>query len=208
MPSSVRWRADDCSDINPDASTSHTRSTMSVLCSSLAVSLGLRPICSGFVADGAGTLSQQLLRAAQRRPPCVGLQLTVPGPIFHPHLPFSVRSAATGLGCRSTTFRIEPFKTLKPPFRRSFTLSSLFSPRAKPTPTPSPSTVADISLLEAAANINHNDVDKQIALYEALLATKVKAGYDTIISRWERLSEFVCHVQPSSTANKSSECWE
>ncbi|KAF9653112.1 ATP-dependent metallopeptidase Hfl [Thelephora ganbajun] len=64
------------------------------------------------------------------------------------------------------------------------------TPRTKPTPTPSPSTVADISLLEAAANIDHNDVDKQIALYEALLATKVKAGYDTIISRWERLSEF------------------
>lgn len=194
MPSSVRWRADDCSDINPDASTSHTRSTMSALHSSLTVSLGLHPVCSGLVSDGADTFSQQLLRAAQRRPPCVGHQLTVPGPMLHPHLPFPLRSAATGLACRSITFRIEPFQTLNPSFRRSFTLSSLFSPRTKPTPTPSPSTVADISLLEAAANINHNDVDKQIALYEALLATKVKAGYDTIISRWERLSEFVCHV--------------
>ena len=190
MARSVLWRADDCSDINPDASTSHTRSTMSAFYSSLAVSLGI----SGFVVDDTDTLSRQLLRAAQRRPPCVGLQLTVPGPIFHPHLPFPVRTAATGFGCRSTTFRIEPFQTLNPSFRRSFTLSSLFSPRTKPTPTPSPSIVADISLLEAAANINHHDVDKQIALYEALLATKVKAGYDTIISRWERLSEFVCHV--------------
>lgn len=180
---------------------------MSFLNSSLAVSLGPHPICSGFIADDAGTFSRQLLRAAQRRPPCVGHQLTVPGPLLHPHLPFLLRSAATGLGCRSTTFRIEPFQTLNPSFRRSFTLSSLFSPRTKPTPTPSPSTVADISLLEAAANINHNDVDKQIALYEALLATKVKAGYDTIISRWERLSEFVCHVWLSSTASKNSECW-
>ena len=187
---------------NTDASTSHTRSTMSAFYSSLAVSLGLPPIYSGFFTDRVNTPSQQLLRAAQRRPPCVGHQLTVPGAMLHPHLPFPLRSAATGLGCRSITFRIEPFQTLNPPFRRSFTLSSLFIPRTKPTPTPSPSIVADISILEAAANINHNDVDKQIALYEALLATKVKAGYDTVISRWERLSEFVCHVRLSSTANK------
>lgn len=135
-----------------------------------------------------------MLRAVQRRPPCVGHRLTVPGPMFHPHLPFPARPIATCLGRRPTAFRIEPFQTLNPSFRRSFTLSSLFSPRTKPTPTPSPSTIADISLLEAAANINHNDVDKQITLYEALLATRVKAGYDTVISRWERLSEFVCCV--------------
>lgn len=140
-----------------------------------------------------------MLRAVQRWPPPVGHRLTFPGPMSHPRLPFPVRSIATGLGRRPTILRIEPFQTLNPSFRRSFTLSSLFSPRTKPTPTPSPSTVADISLLEAAANINHDDVDKQIALYEALLATKVKAGYDTIISRWERLSEFVCYVQLHST---------
>ena len=167
---------------------------MSALSSSLAVSVGLRPVCSGYIADDADVLSQQMLRAVQRRPPCVGNRLTVLGPMLHPHLPFSARSIATGLGRRPTTFRIEPFQTLNPSFRRSFTLSSLFNPRTKPTPTPSPSTIADISLLEAAANINQNDVDKQIALYEALLSTKVKAGYDTVISRWERLSEFVCYV--------------
>lgn len=194
MPSSVRWRADDCSDINPDASTSHTRSTMSVFSSSLAVSVGLRPVCFGYATDDTDMLSQQMLRAVQRRPPCVGHRLTVPGPILHPHLPLTIRSIATGLGPRPTASRIEPFQTLGPSFRRPLTLSSLFSPRTKPTPTPSPSTIADISLLEAAANINHNDVDKQIALYEALLSTKVKAGYDTVISRWERLSEFVCYV--------------
>jgi hypothetical protein len=156
--------------------------------------LGLRSICFGLVTDDVNTLSLQLLRAVQRRPPSLSHRLTLPDPIFRPHLPFLARSIATGLGRSPVTFRIEPFQTLNPSFRRSFTLSSLFSPRTKPTPTPSPSTVADISILEAAANINHNDVDKQIALYEALLATKVKAGYDTIISRWERLSEFVCYV--------------
>lgn len=194
MPDSVRRRVDECSDINPDASTSHTRSTMSALSSPLAVSVSPRFFCFGCVANEADIHSQQMLRVVQRRPPCVSHRLIVPGPMLHPHLPFPVRSIATSLGRRQTTFGIEPFKTLSPSFRRSFTLSSLFSPRTKPTPTPSPSTIADISLLEAAANINHNDVDKQIALYEALLTTKVKAGYDTIISRWERLSEFVCYV--------------
>jgi len=195
MSSSVRLRAgDDSSDINSDASTSHTRSTMSTLSSSLAVSVGLCPVSFGQIADDTDTLYQQMLRAVQRRPPCVGHRLTVLGPMLHPHLPFSARSTATYLGRRPISFRIEPFQTLNPSFRRSFTLSSLFSPRTKPTPTPSPSTIADISLLEAAANINHNDVDNQIALYEALLATKVKAGYDTVISRWERLSEFVCYI--------------
>ena len=207
MPSGVRWRADERSDINSDASTSHTRPTMSTLSSSLAVSVGLRPVCLGFSADDADIISQQMLRAVQRRPPCVGHRLTVPGPMLHPRLPFPVRPLATGLGLRPATLKIEPLQTFNPLFRRSLTLSSLFGPRTKPTSTPSPSTVADISLLEAAANINHNDVDKQIALYEALLATKVKAGYDTIISRWERLSEFVCCVWPYST-NKSAECWK
>lgn len=165
---------------------------MSALSSPLAVSL--RSLSFGWVADEADSLSQQMLRVVQRRPPCVSHRLIVPGPMLHPHLPFLVRSITTGLGPRRTTFGIEPFQPFGPSLRRSFTLSSLFSPRTKPTPTPSPSTIADISLLEAAANINHNDVDKQIALYEALLTTKVKAGYDTIISRWERLSEFVRYV--------------
>ena len=167
---------------------------MSTLSSSLAVSVGLPPVRFGFAADGPDTISQQMLRAVQRWPPSVGHRLTVPGPMPHPRIPLSVRSIATGLGRGSTIQRMEHFRALNPSLRRSFTLSSLFSPRTKPTPTPSPSTVADISLLEAAANINHNDVDKQLALYEALLATKVKAGYDTIISRWERLSEFVCYA--------------
>ena len=157
-------------------------------------SVRLCPVCPGLTANDAGTFSQQMLRVVQRWPPCVSHRLIVPGPMPRAHPPFPVRSIATGLGRGPTTFRIEPFQTLNPSFRRSFTLSSLFSPRTKPTQTPSPSTVADISLLEAAANINPNDVDKQVALYEALLATNIKAGFDTIISRWERLSEFVCHV--------------
>lgn len=44
--------------------------------------------------------------------------------------------------------------------------------------------------MEAAADMNHHDVDKQVTLFEALIATKVKAGYDSVISRWERFCEF------------------
>jgi len=50
--------------------------------------------------------------------------------------------------------------------------------------------VADISIIEAAANTNYHNVEQQIVLFEALLATDSKAGYDTIISRWERFCEF------------------
>ena len=73
---------------------------------------------------------------------------------------------------------------------RLISLSSIFAPR-KITPTPPPSVVAHISTVEADANAHPQDVQKQITLYEALLSTKVKAGYDVVISRWERMCEFV-----------------
>lgn len=73
---------------------------------------------------------------------------------------------------------------------RSISLASIFGPR-KPTATPSPSVVANIATLEADADANPQDIHKQTALYEALLATKVKPAYDTIIARWERTCTFV-----------------
>ena len=73
---------------------------------------------------------------------------------------------------------------------RTLSLSSIFAPR-KPTPVPPPQVVANIAAIEAAADANPHDVEKQVALFEALLSTKVKAGYDVIISRWERMCEFV-----------------
>ncbi|KAI0374854.1 ATP-dependent metallopeptidase Hfl [Pilatotrama ljubarskyi] len=70
---------------------------------------------------------------------------------------------------------------------RVLSLASLFR---KPNPLPSPAVVANISKLEAEADAHPNDVEKQIALFEALVATKAKPGLDTVVARWERLCEF------------------
>ncbi|KAI0637009.1 ATP-dependent metallopeptidase Hfl [Trametes polyzona] len=67
---------------------------------------------------------------------------------------------------------------------------SLASLSRKPSALPSPAVVANISKLEAEADAHPNDVDKQIALFEALVGTKVKPGLDTVVARWERLCEF------------------
>ncbi|KZT11352.1 ATP-dependent metallopeptidase Hfl [Laetiporus sulphureus 93-53] len=44
--------------------------------------------------------------------------------------------------------------------------------------------------MEADANASSNDVQKQVELYEALVGTGVKPGYDVVIARWERMCEF------------------
>ncbi|CAL1704748.1 unnamed protein product [Somion occarium] len=86
---------------------------------------------------------------------------------------------------------------------RLISLSSIFSPR-KVTPTPPPSVVAHISTLEADANTHPHDVNRQIALFQALLNTSVKAGYDVIISRWERMCEF----DPENALLRSDEAFK
>jgi ATP-dependent metalloprotease len=73
---------------------------------------------------------------------------------------------------------------------RFLSLGSIFN-RPTVQPTPSPSTIAGIARLEAEANASPHDVDKQLALFAALAATKHKAGYESVITRWERMSEFV-----------------
>ena len=71
---------------------------------------------------------------------------------------------------------------------RPFSLASLFR---RPNALPPPSVVANISKLETDADAHPGDVEKQVALFEALVNTKVKPGLSTVVARWERTSEFV-----------------
>jgi len=73
---------------------------------------------------------------------------------------------------------------------RFLSLASILS-RPKPTAAPTPLVVAHITRLEAEANVHPHDVSKQLILFEALSNTKLKSSYDLIITRWERMCEFV-----------------
>jgi hypothetical protein len=72
---------------------------------------------------------------------------------------------------------------------RSISLGSIFS--SKPSPTPSPHAVAHVARMEADANAHPYDVEKQLALFQALSETNIQPGYELIINRWERMTEFV-----------------
>lgn len=83
------------------------------------------------------------------------------------------------------------YKLLGQPFSpRYLSLGSIFS-RNKPSPSPSPLTVAHITSLESEANTNNHDVPKQLALFQALIQTDLKPGYELVTTRWERMCEFV-----------------
>jgi ATP-dependent metalloprotease len=69
-------------------------------------------------------------------------------------------------------------------------LRSIFS-RKTPIATPTPFVVAHITRLEAEANVHPHDMAKQLALFEALLATNLNSSYELIITRWEKMCEFV-----------------
>ncbi|KAH9048103.1 ATP-dependent peptidase [Lactarius hengduanensis] len=72
---------------------------------------------------------------------------------------------------------------------RTISLGSIFS--SKPSsPTPSPHAVAHVARIEADANAHPYDVEKQLALFQALSETNIQPGYELIINRWERMSEF------------------
>jgi hypothetical protein len=45
--------------------------------------------------------------------------------------------------------------------------------------------------MEADANAHPYDVEKQLALFQALSETNIQPGYELIINRWERMTEFV-----------------
>lgn len=72
---------------------------------------------------------------------------------------------------------------------RTISLGSIFS--SKPSPTPSPHAVAHVAKMEADANAHPYDVEKQLALFQALSETNIQPGYELIINRWERMTEFV-----------------
>ncbi|KIL00403.1 hypothetical protein PAXRUDRAFT_821687 [Paxillus rubicundulus Ve08.2h10] len=79
-----------------------------------------------------------------------------------------------------------------------------FFPWSKPTSIPSPDTVAEIARLEAEVNADPNDLSKHISLFRAMVGTKTKAGYDLVMSRWERMCEF----NPTSSLLQSDEAFE
>ena len=78
----------------------------------------------------------------------------------------------------------------QPCSHRMLSLGSIFS-RTKPVAAPTPLVVAHITRLEAEANVLPHDMAKQLALFEALLATNLKSSYELIITRWEKMCEFV-----------------
>lgn len=98
------------------------------------------------------------------------------------------RRAFTPLNLRAPQTTTLPH--LGPCSRRLLSLGSIFT-RPKPTATPSPLVVAHITKLEAEANVHPHDVSKQLALFQALVDTKLPSSYEVVISRWERMCEFV-----------------
>lgn len=84
--------------------------------------------------------------------------------------------------------------------RRRLTLGSIFS-RSKTEATPTPHVVALITRLEAEANVHPHDISKQLTLFEALLNTKLHSSYELVVTRWERMCEFVSFPSDVSLAN-------
>ncbi|KAI0727233.1 ATP-dependent metallopeptidase Hfl [Fomitopsis betulina] len=96
----------------------------------------------------------------------------------------SLSSRSPTLPSSAILSRARPF----PQHARHISIGSIFS--RKPTPTPPPVVVAKVAQMEAEANANPQDVQRQVALFEALVGTGVKPGYDVVIARWERTCEF------------------
>ncbi|TFK54886.1 ATP-dependent metallopeptidase Hfl [Heliocybe sulcata] len=71
---------------------------------------------------------------------------------------------------------------------------SIFNWLRPTTSTPPPSVVASISALEAEANKNPHDLEKQLALFEALAASQTKQGHELLKERWERM----CNSDPKN----------
>jgi ATP-dependent metalloprotease len=104
---------------------------------------------------------------------------------------------AHNLSTPSSFCRLEYRKLFVPApcSRRTISLGSIFS--SKPEGTPTPHTVALITRLEAEANVHPHDLSKQLALYEALLDTKMESSYELVINRWEKMCEFVSKMSNS-----------
>ncbi|KAG1831763.1 ATP-dependent metallopeptidase Hfl [Suillus variegatus] len=102
-----------------------------------------------------------------------------------PIQPYSRFTFASKAPLLITQHRIQPL-TAQPCLRRAL---SLF-PWSKASSTPAPAVVAKVARLEAEANASPDDVARQLALYQVLVDTQVKAGYEVVITRWERMCEF------------------
>ncbi|KAG9318479.1 ATP-dependent metallopeptidase Hfl [Chiua virens] len=98
-----------------------------------------------------------------------------------------------------TPHRLFPWP--KPVFRRT---ASFFPWSRHPAPPPSLDTAAQIAALEVQANADPNDLQKQLAFFKALAATRTKEGYDTVIDRWQHSSEST----PNSPLLHSDEAFE
>lgn len=110
-----------------------------------------------------------------------------------------LRSAV--LSTRSPAFRVslrvvcasprrQPVRLPSLQSARPFSLASLFG-RPNPKSIPSPQVVALITRLEADANVSPHDVDKQLALFRALVDTRMPSSYELVVTRWDRMCEFV-----------------
>ncbi|KAF8746143.1 hypothetical protein AX14_000189 [Amanita brunnescens Koide BX004] len=86
---------------------------------------------------------------------------------------------------------------------RAFSLASLFT-RPTPKSIPSPHIVALITRLEADANVNPHDVHKQLALFRALVDTRMPSSYELVVARWDRMCEF----DPSSPLLHSADAFQ
>ena len=74
---------------------------------------------------------------------------------------------------------------------RPFSLSSLFKPSNPLSGTHPPVVVARISKLENAVDMNPTDIHTQLELFRELINTQSASGRNILMSRWERMSEFV-----------------
>lgn len=63
---------------------------------------------------------------------------------------------------------------------------------------PSLDAAAQIAALEARANADPHDLAKQLPFLNALIATRTRQGYDTVIDRWEHTAEHVSPLLSSS----------
>ena len=126
-----------------------------------------------------------LLRSSAH--PVVGQSL-----VFTPRILACQLSTFQLLPPRHTRYVLHPLSLmcrLAPLNSRNLNLGSIFS--RNPAPSPSPLIVAHITRLEAEANVQPQDVEKHLALFRALMETKLKTSYELVINRWEQMCEFV-----------------
>ena len=113
-----------------------------------------------------------------------------------------VGQSFTSLACQLSTFPLlQPRHTryvslplslkrrLAPLNSQNSNLGSIFS--RNPAPSPYPLIVVHMTRLEAEANVQPQDVEKQLALFRTLMETKLKTSYELVINWWEQVCKFV-----------------